>query len=162
MRLLPFLLLVACEPASDDKDTSGTDDTGEADEPSAFTGDWAGTISGYANFAADWETNPYCSGELEVVVLTDGSISGSGECVILWGPYMNSVFTGAISGTVGDDGALSVASTLVDEDDDHTWDDCTITGTADAAGHTGSAACDTLYHPVGLDPIDARLALTLQ
>lgn len=163
MRLLLPLCLLACEEP--DKDTAGdtaSDDTGEDSTPSPYTGSWSGELSGHADFTEDWETAPYCTGVVDLTVATDGSVTGSGDCTILWGPYMGLIFVATLGGQVGDDGALSLPLTLTDAESEHPWDDCTLTGSADATAHTGSAASDTAYHPVGLDPIEAMVRLTLE
>ncbi len=165
MRLFTLVsLLAACEtPVVDDKKQTGdTDDTGAdtAASGSPYAGSYAGTIDGHAAFEADWETAPYCSGSVSVTVARGGELGGDGDCTILWGPYTGYDFAVTLGGTVDATGTVSIDSSLVDAEAEHPWDDTTLAG-AFTEGVL-SAEADTLYYPVGLDPIDAFIRVTAQ
>ncbi len=163
-----LLSLTACadgEVVVDDKTDTGETadtDTDTGDSVSPYAGDWAGLIDGYAAFNADWETEPYCSGEIAAEAADGGAFIGDGECVILWGPYIGTTFLVELDGSIADDGAISVSVSMADADQTRSWDTATLSGTADATSHTGSATVDTFYNPLGIDPVAAIIVLTLE
>lgn len=161
-------LLLACDEGAvvNDKKEGGTedaDDTGDpGDDPSAFTGSYAGTIDGHANFDATYESTPYCTGALSASVMTDGSFTAEGDCEIAWGPYMGEVFAASVAGTVDAQGAVTGTASLSYTTEERSWDDATLSGTGDATARTLEATGDSQYYPLGLDPIEAFMRVTLQ
>lgn len=142
-----------------------TDDLADADDTddvaSPFAGDWTGALDGHAAFSEDWESAPYCSGTLSVEVSPAGNVSGSGDCVILWGPYVDLVFDVDFSGTIATDGTVDIETVFGEPRQEHVWDDVTLAGTADADARSGEAEGDTLYYPSGMEPIEAFARVTL-
>jgi hypothetical protein len=169
VRLAPLTLLVlgACDSAQvqldgkKDRGGSDTDDTAAAVVTSPFAGHWTGTMDGHAQFADDWDTAPYCSGDLTTTVADDGSLTGQGDCVILWGPYVDLAFQVNLTGSFAEDNTATVAAAFVESSGQHQWDDVTAIGTADATFGTASARGDTLYYPSGMDPIAAFIVVEL-
>ena len=158
MRYLGLGFLLACDPSTTVTDkVAATDtapeDTGEAPFESAFAGGWSGTVSGFAQFNADWETAPYCSGELTATVAATGDITASGTCVILFGPYTDLAFDVSAAGVVTSAGEAGLDVLISEPTDAHVWDDGALSGTGDAAAGTMELQGDAQYYPTGMDPI---------
>lgn len=145
------LALLACTPAAD---------TEVEATPSRYAGDWAGTVSGYADLREDWQTAPYCEGALSGAVLDDGSVVGSGDCAILWGPSLGDPFEVVVGGAVDDTtGALSLTTTFTDVEGGDTFADATLTGAAEEARLRARGA--STYTAEGGAPVDAEVQVDL-
>lgn len=157
VRFCFLILALGCTDAATVDDTSPANDDDSAGDTgafeSAFTGNWSGDIAGHAEFETDWETAPYCAGDVSVAVAATGDITGSGECVILFGPYTDVAFTVAITGRVKGDGFAGLDVIMSEESETHLWDDTALTGTADGTAGTLVAEGDTQYHPSGMEAI---------
>lgn len=165
--LLPLAVLLGCDDSAtvdgnknSGRDTAG-DDTG-GDFSSPFTGAWTGTAGGYAQFYDDWETAPYCEGDITASVEATGAISGSGECeIIAESPYQGELFDVVLSGQVTAEGELALDVTISEETESHGFGDTAAVGTGDAAAKTLTAEGDTMYYPTGLDAILAFVRVEL-
>jgi|GEM_PF-4245412 len=110
-----------------------------------YAGAWTGSVNGYANFDASWETEPYCTGELYANVDNDGVFTGNGSCTITWGPAEGEVFDAEVTGEVDLEGAFSLRIELLFDTEERSWQATSVSGTTD--GTNISARGLTLYFP---------------
>ena len=163
-----FSLAACAEPAITTKDDGGggndTEDSDTGDtgaELSPFTGSWSGIVDGYAAFQG-YEGQPYCEGDVSGAALTTGELEVTGTCIILYGPYTDDEFSVSITGTVNNDGSGTLNASLPYATEERSWDEATLTVTADATARTINATGETMYNPAGLDPIAATITVALE
>jgi len=161
MFLVGSIVLAGCADTKIVESPTPEDDTAGPPATSPWEGDWTGTIDGHASFETDWETAPYCSGEVSVAVGEAGLLEGGGDCVILWGPYEGLGFDATLSGSITEEGAVVLIGALLEGSGDHAWDDADLAGIADSVERTATAQGDTLYYPTGMEAIDAFMVLGL-
>lgn len=131
-------------------DDTQTDDT-------ASGGAWTADLAGYAQFEENWETEPYCAGTLELV--SDGAqVTGTGDCVITFGPAMGAEFTVSAEGTQSGS-TLSVEIAFDYETDERSWDAADVDVDV---GSTDEARGATTYWPSTGQELDSWIGVTLK
>jgi hypothetical protein len=87
--------------------------------------------------------------------------SGTGECVILWGPATDVALTTTLTGSFSPAGNVTLSALVESPTGERGFDVVDLAGKVDVGLHQVELREYTIYNPDGLDPMDAALGVTL-